>query len=359
MITRKTLAAAAVALGMSNGAMIGAAMANDYQGMYLGVRGGATWLEDTSTSSASPGVGSASIEFENGYNVAGFVGWDLGMFRLEGELSYRQNDVDSIRSGGVLLGGAGGDANTLALMMNAYYDINLGGPITPYIGAGIGIARFSADFNAGGSLVDDEDTKLAYQGIAGISYQITDSIALSADYRYFATQEPHLRSATGTNFEIDNTSHNVTVGLTLRFPAPKVMAPAPTPVAAPPPPPPPPAPAPAPAPVVPKTYLVFFDFDKSDITPEAARIISQAADDAKRGNVRLIVATGHADRAGSPAYNQRLSERRAVAVKTALVRNGVADGAIQTTGKGEGENLVPTADGVREPRNRRVEIVFR
>ena len=359
MTTRKTLAVAAVALGMSGSAMIGAAMANDYQGMYLGVRGGATWLDESSVSSASPGGPSGTLEFENGYNVGGFVGWDLGMFRLEGEVSYRQNDLDSIRSGGVNATGVGGDASTLAFMMNAYYDINLGGPLTPYIGAGIGIARYSADFRATGIRIDDEDTKLAYQGIVGLSYQLTDSLALSADYRYFATQEPHLRTATGAAFETENVTHNVTVGLTLRFPAPKMMAPAPTPVAAPPPPPPPPAPAPAPAPVVPKTYLVFFDFDKTDITPEASRIISQAADDAKRGNVRLIVATGHADRAGSPAYNQRLSERRAVAVKTALVRNGVADGAIQTTGKGEGENLVPTADGVREPRNRRVEIVFR
>ncbi len=344
--------------------MTGAAMADDYQGMYLGVRGGATWLEDTSLSTASPngGVG-RHLEFETGYNVGGFVGWDLGMFRLEGEVSYRENEIDSIRSGGVLLGGAGGNASSLALMMNAYYDFEMGWPLTPYIGAGIGVARYKADGITGAGLgftVDDEDTKLAYQGIVGVSYAITDAVSLSADYRYFATQEPHLRTSTGRNFEVDNTTHNVTVGLTMRFPAPKMMAPAPTPVAAPPPPPPPaPAAAPAPAPAVPKTYLVFFDFDRTDITPEAASIIRQAADDAKRGNVRLIVATGHADRSGTPAYNQRLSERRAAAVKTTLVREGVAANTIETSGKGEGDPLVPTADGVREPRNRRVEIVFR
>ncbi len=122
---------------------------------------------------------------------------------------------------------------------------------------------------------------------------------------------------------------------------------------------PPPAPAPAPAPSVPKTYLVFFDFDRSDITPEAARIIKQAADDAKRGSVRLIVATGHADRSGPTDYNQRLSERRANAVRGALIREGIAANTIQATGRGENDNLVPTADGAREPRNRRVEIAFR
>jgi outer membrane protein OmpA-like peptidoglycan-associated protein len=115
---------------------------------------------------------------------------------------------------------------------------------------------------------------------------------------------------------------------------------------------------PAPAPAA-RTYLVFFDFDRSDITPEAASIIRQAADDAKRTNVRLIVATGHADRSGPTDYNQRLSERRAAAVKGALVREGIAAGTIQTSGRGENDNLVATPDGVREPRNRRVEIAFR
>jgi outer membrane protein OmpA-like peptidoglycan-associated protein len=103
---------------------------------------------------------------------------------------------------------------------------------------------------------------------------------------------------------------------------------------------------------------VFFDFDKSDITPEAARIIRDAADNAKRTGISRIVATGHADRSGSVPYNQALSERRSAAVKAQLVREGIAEGQIQAVGKGELDPLVPTADGVREPRNRRVEIVF-
>jgi outer membrane protein OmpA-like peptidoglycan-associated protein len=118
----------------------------------------------------------------------------------------------------------------------------------------------------------------------------------------------------------------------------------------------PPAAAPAAAP---KTYLVFFDFDRSDITPEAAAIIRQAANDARTMQVRVVVVTGHADRSGPTDYNQRLSERRANAVRNALVREGVPNNVIQTSGRGENDNLVQTADGVREPRNRRVEIVFR
>lgn len=248
-------------------------------------------------------------------------------------------------------------------MVNGFYDFQTGTAFTPYVGLGAGYARVSSNGISAtglGATLDDDDNKFAYQAIAGIAYQITPEVALTADYRYFATQDPKFRASTGTTIETEYKTHNVTLGLLLRFPEP-APAPRAMPVAAPPPPPPPAAapPPPAPAPAVPKTYLVFFDFDKSDITPEAARIIKQAADDAKRGNVRLIVATGHADRSGSGPYNQRLSERRAAAVKGALVREGVAESTIQTAGRGENENLVPTADGVREPRNRRVEIVFR
>jgi outer membrane protein OmpA-like peptidoglycan-associated protein len=107
-----------------------------------------------------------------------------------------------------------------------------------------------------------------------------------------------------------------------------------------------------------RAFIVFFDFDRADITPEAARIIRAAADAAKRGNVPRIMVTGHTDLSGSVAYNQRLSERRAEAVRAQLVREGIATNAIATTGRGKAQPLVPTADGVREPQNRRAEIVL-
>jgi outer membrane protein OmpA-like peptidoglycan-associated protein len=107
-----------------------------------------------------------------------------------------------------------------------------------------------------------------------------------------------------------------------------------------------------------RTFLVFFDFDKASITPEADRVIRQAAQTAKQANVPLIIATGHADRAGSDKYNQALSERRARAVRDILVSEGLSQNQIQVSGKGESQPLVPTADGVREPQNRRVEIVL-
>jgi outer membrane protein OmpA-like peptidoglycan-associated protein len=354
---RLSLALAVATLGVSS-----AAMAQGYTGWYLGARGGLTWLEDYSHPIAGTNT---THEFDRGWNLSGNLGYSFGgPFRLELEIVHRTNEIDSINQGSTRLSGATGDMKSLAAMINGFFDIATGTSFVPYVGAGIGYARVSADgirTNASTVTNSDDDNVFAYQAIAGISYWFTPDVALTADYRYFATQDPSFRLSNGASVEGEYKTHNVMVGLTFRFPEPP-PPPRAQPVAAPPPPPPPaaaPPPPPAPAPAVPKTYLVFFDFDKSDVTPEAARIIKQAADDAKRGNVRLIVATGHADRSGSVPYNQRLSERRAAAVKGALVREGVAENTIQTVGRGENENLVPTADGVREPRNRRVEIVFR
>jgi len=103
---------------------------------------------------------------------------------------------------------------------------------------------------------------------------------------------------------------------------------------------------------------VFFDWDKYSITPEGMQILQQAAAAFRAGGAVQIQVTGYTDRSGSPGYNQRLSERRANAVATALTGLGVPRQAMIVSGRGENDNRVPTADGVREPQNRRVEIVF-
>jgi outer membrane protein OmpA-like peptidoglycan-associated protein len=116
--------------------------------------------------------------------------------------------------------------------------------------------------------------------------------------------------------------------------------------------------APPPAPAAAPSYMVFFDWDRSNLSAQALNTIKQAANAFKsKGNAR-ITATGHADRSGPENYNMALSLRRANAVKDALVREGVPATAIAVIGRGESQPLVPTADGVREPQNRRVEIVI-
>jgi iron complex outermembrane receptor protein len=118
---------------------------------------------------------------------------------------------------------------------------------------------------------------------------------------------------------------------------------------------PPPVAAPARAP---RSYLVFFDFNKSDLTPQATQIVDQAAENAGPSHVTQLTVTGHTDTVGSDAYNMRLSRRRAESVAAELEKDGIPSSEIQIVAKGKRDLLVPTADGVREPQNRRVQIVY-
>jgi OOP family OmpA-OmpF porin len=135
--------------------------------------------------------------------------------------------------------------------------------------------------------------------------------------------------------------------------------------APPPPPPPPPAPAPAapaaaPAPEPPaRDYLVFFDFDRSNVRPDAASILDRVIEAIRELGSTGVDLIGHADRSGPDAYNQRLSVRRADSVRDYLSERGVPGGNVSTEGRGESDPRVPTPDGVREQENRRVEIRLR
>jgi OmpA-OmpF porin, OOP family len=116
-----------------------------------------------------------------------------------------------------------------------------------------------------------------------------------------------------------------------------------------------------PAPVampMPGEYLVFFDWNRADVTPEAASILDSVVAAAKKMGDTRVVATGYTDTSGSADYNMGLSLRRAEAVKDVLVGEGIPAQNITTIGRGEADPLVPTGDGVREPQNRRVQIQF-
>jgi iron complex outermembrane receptor protein len=119
-----------------------------------------------------------------------------------------------------------------------------------------------------------------------------------------------------------------------------------------------PPPVVAAAPSVPHSYLVFFDFNKSDLTSQAVSIVNQAAANAGPAHVTQLTVTGHTDTVGSDAYNMRLSRRRAESVAAQLEKDGIASSEIQIVAKGKRDLLVPTADGVKEPQNRRVQIVY-
>jgi OmpA-OmpF porin, OOP family len=339
---------------------------------YFGGEGGWTDLtNDTDTFSGPPlntghpgSIGSASANFKDGFNAGGRVGYQWGPWRFEEEYRFQQSDYQSL--GGLGPGVIGGDRSAHAVMTNLIYDFTFGWPITPHIGAGLGVVDVvdSPTLKASiysptgalvarpGGLLHADDWEFGYQAIAGVEYNFNPVIALDVDYRYLATTDESYVSKsglfTGQSYKSGYASHNLVASLIVRFGAP----PPPPPAVA------PPAP-PAAAPPPPRNvYLVFFDWDRYNITPEGMSIIQQAANQFKSGAPVTLQVTGYTDLSGSAGYNQRLSERRANAVANAMVRFGVPRSDMVVTGRGMNNPRVPTAPGVREPQNRRVEIVF-
>ena len=355
-------------------------------GFYATAKGGLSVLRG----SALDGTG-LNFTVENDSGWAGMLGFGYRYpsgLRGELELGYRQGDVDSIA--GV---NASGRSELLSVMANALFDIDIDAPVTPFVGLGLGAARIDAEgFSpVGASRVDDSDTAFAFQIMGGLAYRLSERVSVTLGYRYFLMPDVDYAADSGTRFDTSYRSHDLLVGLRFSFGSPKAsktvsraapkraaasapMAPAPrsapkraAPMAPAPkvvPSPAPPAP-PAPkkvAPSAPTNYLVFFDWDSARLTAEARSILRAAGTNAgtNAGTAApiRIRATGHADRSGPDAYNMRLSLRRANAVRTELVRLGIPATRIDILGRGERDPLVSTADGVREPRNRRVEIVL-
>jgi outer membrane protein OmpA-like peptidoglycan-associated protein len=251
-----------------------------------------------------------------------------------------------------------------SLMGNVLYDFKNSTRFTPYVGAGIGASLNMADdiHTVVSRTLDSNRATFAYQFIGGVAAKLVGNWDLTADYRYFRTLDEKYRTNLEDRATTDNASHNMMVGLRYTFNKP-LPPPPPQPLPQPaqvrPVPPPAPAPVVRPAvPAVPQSYMVFFDFDKSVLTPEARRIIASAAEDCKKGKYVRIVVTGHTDTMGTVGYNQKLSNRRAAAVKQEFASLGVPPAAIKTVGAGESSLLVPTNDQVREAQNRRAEIVF-
>jgi len=313
---------------------------------YFGGEGGWTSLESQSGRLNIAGL-AVNQSFNDGFNVGARAGYEWGPWRFEEEFRFQQNGQNRFSVAGVPFA-VSGNRNAYAFMSNVIYDFTLGFPVTPHIGAGIGVVGQHEGLNLGKSgptITSDTTWEFGYQAIAGVRYNINPALAFDVDYRYLATTDPTFKTKfAGISYTSGYSTHSVVASLSVRFGAP------PPPVAGPVP--------PAPPPMARKVFLVFFDWDRDTITPEGMQIVQQAAGAFRSGAPVTIQVTGYADRSGSPGYNQRLSERRANNVANAMVRLGVPRQAMAVGGRGENDNRVPTADGVREPQNRRVEIVF-
>jgi outer membrane protein OmpA-like peptidoglycan-associated protein len=342
-------------------ALTGAAHAQPVTGVYIGAEGG--YNIETNTKSKDfivngvnqPDV--ARITTKNGFGGEGSVGYGFGNgFRVELEGDYMENRFSKVKTNGVTAY-ASGKESKYGAFANALYDFDIGLPyLYPYVGAGVGwqLADFN-NYTTGTAFVSKTKGALAYQGIVGLSVPIAPVPGLSATFEYRFIALAGARKYNGSDaglplsFKVEHEyNHSLMVGLRYAFGVAAPMAPAPAPVA--------PMAAPAPAPA--KTYLVFFDWDKSSLTPRATQIIAQAASDSHTAQTTTIDVSGYTDTSGTPVYNQGLSERRAKAVAAQLVTDGVAASAISIHAYGQTHLLVPTGPGVREPQNRRVEIVL-
>ena len=181
------------------------------------------------TNAFTGGSLTGDIEFDTGYGISGALGHAWGPFRLEGEISYRKDDLDkidvtSLTAAGVVFTGLGsfslgGDLSSLGFMANGYYDFNTSGPWVPFVGAGIGGAHLNLDITSldgVATIYDESDTVFAYQAGVGIGFKITPKIMATLSYRFFGTSDPTFDDGV-EEIEAEYKSHNIWTGLIVRF----------------------------------------------------------------------------------------------------------------------------------------------
>ena len=343
------------------------AVAQPVTGIYVGAGVGANFMQagHTTGSYSQPayavpgpfgfvqpaisGTFSTTLLSDVGGVGLGSVGYGLGngvRVEIEGDYRYNAQNVKGFKSAG-----PSAREQKYGAMANVLFDLDIGNRyIFPYIGAGAGIMHVDRLYDA------HVNNLLAYQAIGGVAFPIPGVPGLSAtlEYRFLGVAD-HKYNQTFPGFAyvppfhqttkfLDNDNHSLLIGIRYAF----NVAP-------------PPAAGPIPVPTgtdAHSTYLIFFDWDRADLTDRARQIIAEAARATTRVQVTRIDVQGNADRTGTAAYNQRLSLRRAEAVSAELARNGVPATAITVEAFGDTKPLVPTAAGVREPQNRRVAIIL-
>ena len=338
---------------------------------YIGVEGGAMLVEDVDFNLKGTSTTAVKTDQRNGFDVDGIIGHDFGPFRVEAEVGYREAGVDAHTLPGALTiqgtavaagrydraAGAKGLGSALSFMLNGMLDFGDDDGLQGFVGGGAGVARVKySNYGVGAlTVLDNSDTSFAYQGIAGIRAPLGDHVDVGIKYRFFNVDKVKTVTTDGLAIESRWRSHSILGSLIYNFGE----------KAAPPPPPAPPAPEPAPpAPVpvakvcTPGPYIVFFEWDKSDVTPEAASILDNAVTAYGDCGQAQVMLAGHADKSGTPKYNLGLSQRRNDSVQAYLTSKGIPGGVITTKAFGEGAPRVETADGVRELQNRRVEISY-
>ncbi len=385
----------AILAGAASLAVAAGASAQDYEGLYGSIQAGLNYVAPDRDFESEDFLNfDSEIDYNNGIGIVSALGYDWGnSWRTELEFGYRQNDARHIAPFGPTFNGfpdatLDGELQTYSLMTNVLYDLDKFAdmaevplPVSPYVGGGVGGAVVDIDIDGNNPVVsaqdfdplslNDDELAFAYQGIAGLAIGLAEGLSLDLNYRYFGTFKRNYQGRLNgvlTDIKTTPNSHMLMAGLRWNFGAP--------------------AAAPAPAPVVqykdcwdgssvpvtascppqirdevvetpdPIQVTVYFDYDKSNLTPEASSLIREAVARSRDFDVDGVRVVGNTDTSGSSAYNQALSERRARVVRDALIAQGIGASMISIEGRGENSLAKSTPDGVREPLNRRSEITI-
>jgi len=365
-------ASAAFAQGMPAGAY-------NWTGFYAGLNAGYGWgdnsvkVSGSAVTQASINVGQTPASLAPNpdgpiFGVQGGYNWQFNRFVVGGEADIDITQIRATQNVPTAVGGGFFNETTFAEQkLLALSTVRARAGYLPmdnllvYVtgGAAIGDIRQVASSQTAGcagicTSGSTEAWKVGPTAGAGAEYKLDQHWSLKAEYLWYDLPSVSQTLSDGAGrfpgvFQTYRTKMEgnlVRVGLNFKFGTP----PAPMPE--------PPAPV-VPAVVAPpQNFIVFFDFDKAVLTPEARQVLDQAAQYAKANGKATIDVTGYTDLSGTVAYNQRLSERRAHVVAEYLEGKGIPKRAIAEAGRGKSNPRVPTADGVREPQNRRVEITM-
>lgn len=367
------------------------------EGPYIGLEGGANFMHSNDQKS------NGQTQFHTYYNDGWLGGLTAGYgfangLRPEFELAYRRNDYDEVTAPGFISNQVGGRRDAVTAMANLWYEVRandgLFSILHPYLGGGVGAARLDQHHLSaeGDELVNDFHTRFAYQGGAGVGLDLTPHLTLSVDYRYLASGKTSYATApavvaAGGPESVETAYRSQTAMLGLRYSFGE--EPKPLPVAAPYVPPPPPPPAPPPPPprdsdgdgvtddldkcpntppgfkvdatgcIIQQTVIlrtVNFEFNSDRLTAPAQDSLGQVAA-ALAGQPDLNVEIdGHTDSVGSPAYNLKLSKKRAESVKAYLISKGVNGSKLYAQGFGKTKPIASNDTEEGRAENRRVEF---
>ena len=382
------------------------AAAQPVTGPYVSVGAGVNLQQNEIVTAVAPNDFSTDVIYTFHPGFAGRAGAGYGFgngFRAEIEGDYTDNVVrggqDRLSDGLSPSRRAGGVEQKYGGFADVLYDFSLGLPVQPYLGVGAGgldVEHNGFNQSLEGARVmpsapipgvphfgfhDQTVGGFAYKGIAGLALPIAfvPGLSFTAEYDFVGLLDPlpafqnvqsqyryvanppaggvpgspfphyeHVAVSVNRHFTNDY-NHEILLGFRYAL----FQPPRPLPAQA--------APEVQPSAPVPqaRTFLVFFDWDRADLPARARQIVAQAAAASRQPGTTQVAVDGYTDLSGTAAYNQRLSVRRAESVKVELVRDGVPASEIAIAGHGETNPLVATAPGVREPQNRRVEIMLR